>query len=117
MAVANSQKRIGERTEQYAYLHLMALIVPAFVRFYGSLAGARKPLLLGARRHVEGLPAQHGRRGVVRNFSSQLDGRQSLTCSEFVYRCYTEFSSPYGVEVLEPVVPLEAAQAVQVGGP
>ena len=86
--------RIRERTERYAYLNLMALIVPAFVRSYGSLAGAGKLLAGGLGAMSRAFLRSMGEEAVVRNFSSQLDGRQSLTCSEFVYRCYTSFPLP-----------------------
>ena len=57
-----------------------------------------------------------GEEAVTQAFSSELGGRKSLTCSEFVYRCFTEFSSPYAIEVVNPLCRWKRPKRLRSGG-
>jgi hypothetical protein len=102
IAIANSEK-LRHEADEYAYLNLLALVFPAFVRSYGWMARARTPLAFGLDVLSRAFLRSMGEEAVTRDFPSELAGRKSLTCSEFVYRCFAENLSPYSVEVVNPL--------------
>ncbi|HXX91151.1 MAG TPA: hypothetical protein VEI83_13115 [Acidimicrobiales bacterium] len=87
------------RDTTYDYVSLLALMVPSLLRTYkGYLKDKRTlRLVLGTMR-----AASRAIVDVIGKEGPSRDGR-SLTCSEFVYRCFDEAGPAYRIEVLEPL--------------
>ncbi|HTT88313.1 MAG TPA: hypothetical protein VMF65_02085 [Acidimicrobiales bacterium] len=115
IAIANSEK-LRHEVEEYAYLSLLALVFPAFVRSYGWMARAIKPLASGLDVMSRAFLRSMGEEAVTLDFSSELAGRKSVTCSEFVYRCFSENSSPYPVAVINPLCRWKRPRQFRSGG-
>ncbi|MBV8462575.1 MAG: CHAT domain-containing protein, partial [Acidimicrobiales bacterium] len=100
---------------KYAYLNLVALMAPSLLRSY-------KLYLSGGRVMSRSLGfllqrAANTLLGVFnlthRNAELEVQkGKRTLTCSEFVYRCYTESGSGLGIEVVDPLVKWKSGRRV-----
>jgi hypothetical protein len=87
----------------YAYLNLLALFVPAFLRAYHP---QRQPDQFGSR------PIEWAEQAFLRSMDFDNEWRdvftmsprsKSLTCSQFVYLCFAAASPPLPVDIREPL--------------
>jgi hypothetical protein len=100
--VARARSYIDPRDTTYNYLSLVSLMVPSLLRTYKSYLkdqGAMR-LVAGSMRAVSRSLVDVMEQGAIRADGARA---RTLTCSEFVYRCFDEAEGGFGLEVTEPL--------------
>jgi hypothetical protein len=89
---------INEKDTTFAYMSLAILAVPQLQRIYKDVVGDDGPV-----KRVLGIILD-GSSASLMSAIEALGTANSLTCSEFVYRCYAGADARLGIELNEPQV-------------
>ncbi len=107
---ASDAKAVVQRAKDYAipgdttydYVSLVALMVPSLLRTYRSYFQKRRSMqnLEAALKAIASSLIDVFEQDAARD---PVQARRSLTCSEFIYRCFDEGDPALRLEVLEPL--------------